>query len=77
MRCFLSIGASIYACRATGRHIVALEEDKSIFDALLAPLIHPIPIPQPTPQSSIAIQIDDDEEVVPIRRLKKTLRFSK
>jgi len=31
-------GASITACRGTGRHIVALEDDKEIFNAFLKPM---------------------------------------
>lgn len=31
-------GASITACRATGRHILALEKDKEIFEAILQPM---------------------------------------
>ncbi len=30
-------GSSIQACRATRRHVLAFEEDKAIFDALIAP----------------------------------------
>ena len=40
-------GACIHACRAIGRHILAFEEDKDIFDALLAPMRRTIVIPQP------------------------------
>ena len=39
-------GASIWACRNVNRHIVALEEDKAIFNALLKPLIcAPVMVP--------------------------------
>ena len=31
-------GACITACRGTGRHIVALEGNKDIFDAILKPM---------------------------------------
>ena len=31
-------GASITACRATGRHIVALEEDRRIFEHIILPM---------------------------------------
>ncbi len=34
----VTVGASIIACRDSGCHIVALEEDKEIFDALLLPM---------------------------------------
>jgi hypothetical protein len=32
-------GASIHACRRSGRHIVAMEEDPTIFNDILQPLI--------------------------------------
>jgi hypothetical protein len=32
-------GASVHACRKTGRHFVAMEGDKEIFKAILEPLI--------------------------------------
>ena len=36
---FYVLGPSIQACRNVSRHIVASEEDKELFDALLKPLI--------------------------------------
>ena len=44
----IAIGASITACRGTGRHIVALEEDESIFKEVLlamkkAPPVQAVP----------------------------------
>lgn len=39
-------GASIRACQATGRHILAFEDDLEIFKVLLEPLI-PTSIPAP------------------------------
>jgi hypothetical protein len=33
------LGASIHAWKSVNRHIVTLEEDKAIFDALIAPLV--------------------------------------
>lgn len=35
---FIIASASITACRGTGRHLVALEEDEDIFKALLQPM---------------------------------------
>lgn len=41
---FTSVGASIRACQATGRHIVAFEDDEAIFSQILQPLIaEPVP----------------------------------
>ena len=31
-------GASITACRGTGRHIIALEKDENIFNGVLLPM---------------------------------------
>ena len=35
----LLAGASIRACQATGRHIIAFEDDQDIFSAILQPLL--------------------------------------
>ena len=35
---------SITACRGTGRHIVALEEDESIFKGVLLPMKKALPV---------------------------------
>jgi len=70
-------GASIYACQAIGRHVVALEEDQPIFEALLAPLIHTVSTQDPTPQGATVPPLVLDEEVVPIKWMEKTSRFSK
>jgi hypothetical protein len=45
--------ASIRACRSMGRHIVALEEDKELFSALLAPMVHS-PVVSSLPQPQLA-----------------------
>jgi hypothetical protein len=46
---FFYAGASIRACCSMGRHIVALEEDKELFSALLAPMVH-FPVVSSPPQ---------------------------
>jgi hypothetical protein len=73
----VSTGATIYACRATRRHIVALEADKAIFNALLAPFIATKPIIEAIPAQSIAPALHLDDEEVPIRQVVKTSKFSK
>ena len=70
-------GACIHACRATGCHILAFEEDKDIFDALLAPMRHTVVIPQPEILPPDIVSLDLDEEDAPIQRIVKTSRFSK
>ena len=70
-------GASIWACRNVNRHIVALEEDKAIFNALLKPLIC-APLMAPSMQPASAMALDDlDGEDVAVARIVKKSRFSK
>ena len=69
--------ACIHACHATGHHIQAFEEDKDIFDALLAPMRRTIVIPQPEILPPHIVSVDLDEKDAPIQRIVKTSRFSK
>ena len=71
------LGASIHACRIMNRHVIALEEDKAIFDAILAPMIRKVP---DVPTSSVVAVMDsDDEDAVEIEvpHIVKKSRFSK
>ena len=45
MSLILLLGATIHACRFTGRHIVALERDADIFKEVLMPMRDPEPLP--------------------------------
>jgi len=67
----MCLSASIHACQSTGRHILAFEEDKTIFDAVIAPLLRgaPLPIqaPPPPPEGP-----DLDDEEVPVQKIVKT-----
>jgi hypothetical protein len=59
INCLIFItGASITACRGTGCHIVALEEDEEIFEALL------LPMQKPTP-TVVAVEVNDPPTEVP------------
>jgi hypothetical protein len=71
------IGASIHACRATNRHILAFEEDKAIFDALIAPIMRKNVTCTSQPQHSAVVTIDDDDDDIILPVIKKTSRFSK
>lgn len=51
-------GASIRACRGTGCHIVALEEDKDIFKAILLPMKKITPIEE-------TVEVNEMPPVVP------------
>ena len=58
-------GASIQACHATHHHILAFEEDKDIFDALLAPVIRSAEKPPSQPPRPTMVSTDLDDEDVP------------
>ena len=49
---FTRAGASIRACQATGRHIVAFEDDEVIFSEVLQPLIAKPPPPETAPKKA-------------------------
>lgn len=70
-------GSSIHACRNVNRHIVALEADSAIFNALLAPLIHTAPQNTKAHHDSMADVIDLASEDVVVERIVKKSRFSK
>jgi hypothetical protein len=71
------LGASIHACRILSRHVVALEEDKAIFDAILAPMIRTVPDVPPSAASIIADSDDEDAVEVVVPHIVKKSRFSK
>jgi len=69
--------ASIHTCRILSRHIVALEEDKAIFDAILAPMIRVEPN-VPSSAATVIIHSDDEDAVeVEVALVVKKSRFSK
>ena len=70
-------GSSIQACRATHRHILAFEEDKDIFDALIAPAMRTAKVVRHPPPPPALDLVDLDEEDVPAQPIVKTSRFSK
>ena len=70
-------GACIHACCATGRHILAFEENEDIFDALLAPMRCIVVIPQPEILPPDIVFVDLDEEDASIQCIVKTSCFSK
>jgi hypothetical protein len=53
---FFHVGASIRACHSVGRHIVALEEDKELFSALLVPMVRSPTVSSP-PQPQVPAKI--------------------
>ena len=50
---FFYVGASIRACHSVGHHIVGLEEDKELFSALFASMVHSLAVSSP-PQPQVA-----------------------
>ena len=62
-------GASIHACRCSGRHLVAFERDSAIFDAVLTPLCDSLPPPIVHGFQSINMACEDDDE--PIRKVPR------
>jgi len=59
---FNFLGASVRACKAIGRHIIAVESDSAIFRSLLEPLVEPIEVPPDATQkrASSCSVLDDD-----------------
>ena len=70
------IGASIAACRGTGRHIVALEEDVDIFNAILKPLKRTVSTTV-TPSTTMTTPKDPDAMTVVPRKFVRKTKFSK
>jgi len=67
-------GASIHACRRSGRHLVAFERDSAIFNAILAPLSDSLPPPIVHGLQSLNMTCEDDDE--PIRKVPRKSRLS-
>ncbi len=71
-------GSSIQACRATRRHILAFEEDKDIFDALIAPVLRTSVVEFPKTAPAAALDVEDvNEAPVVVEHVVKTSQFSK
>jgi len=62
------VGASIKACRVTGRHIVALEKDSDIFQAILVPMkkTNPLVVIAPVTKLLEAIQVSQDLDTMTV-----------
>lgn len=63
-------GAVIHACKASGRHVIALEPDREIFEALLKPLQE---LPKVTPVVTIPFSAEgdsasDNEDLIVVHR---------
>ena len=59
------------------RHVLAFEEDKEIFDAVIAPVMHATVATNKDPPNPMVIELDSNEEDVPVQKIVKTFRFSK
>ena len=71
------LGSTIQACRATRRHVVAFEEDKEIFDVVIALVMHATIATNKDPPQPMVIESDPDEEDVTVQKIVKTSQFSK
>lgn len=63
-------GASVHACRSTGRHLIALESDAEIFNGVLNALKDPQPRsdPNPTKRQPPVLIGDDDKPAQKVKR---------
>jgi hypothetical protein len=52
------IGASLYACHASGRHFFGLESDSKIFDSLIKPIFKPKEQPAVYKRTKMTISMD-------------------
>jgi hypothetical protein len=69
---FFYAGTFIRACRRVGHHIVAFEEDKELFFALLAPMVHsPAVSSLPQPKVVQRTQDPDAMKIVPAKIKKR------
>jgi hypothetical protein len=55
-----STGASLRACRASGRHFFGLESDSLFFDSVLKPTLKPEEQPPVSKRSRVKIQTGMD-----------------
>ena len=51
------------------QHVLAFEEDKEIFDAIIAPVMHAIVATNKDPPQHVVIDSDPDEEDVPVQKI--------
>ena len=72
----LLAGACITACCGTGCHIVALEGNKDIFNAILKPMKKP---PVITPAMAMVVEASEDPDDMPVVACKfiRKGKFSK
>jgi hypothetical protein len=69
-------GVFIHACRNVNRHIAALEADKAIFEALIAPLIRYASAIE-VKSRDVVMSEDPDSEIIVVQKIVKKSRFSK
>ena len=70
------VGACITAYRGTSRHILALEGNKDIFDAILKPMKKPVVVTLAVEMVGEASEDSDDMPVVARKFIRKG-KFSK
>jgi len=68
---------TIHVCHATRHHILAFEENKDIYDALIAPVLRATMVPKAVSATSKVDLSDEKEEAVVVQNVQKTNRFYK
>lgn len=63
---FQTAGASVIACQRSNRHLIALEPDSEIFEALLKPYVDAIP--QPEERADSTTDSDSEEDIAPKKK---------
>ena len=71
------LGSTIQACCAMRRHVLAFEEDKEIFDAVIALVMHATVATNKDLPNPVVIESDPDEKDVPVQKIVKTSQFCK
>lgn len=66
-----TVGASIIACQRSNRHLIALEPDEEIFEALLKP--YDVAIPEPEELEDSTTDSDTEEEVAPTKKKSRRI----
>ena len=66
---FQTAGVSVIVCQRSNQHLIALEPDSEIFEALLKPYVDAIP--QPKERADSTTNSDFEESIVPKKKKKR------
>lgn len=62
-------GASVIACQRSNRHLIALEPDEEIFEAVLKPYSEAVPEPEEREDSTT--DSDSEEDAAPTKKSRR------